>query len=61
MTTELILQWRNEAINAKESRPTYAMALNRCARELERAIHDDRHNGEWRTGCRYCDAERRHE
>lgn len=57
-TTALILRWRDEAANAQDSRPTYAMALRRCARELEWAIHDDRHDAEWRDGCPYCDKER---
>lgn len=59
MTTELIFQWRQEALNAKDVRPTYAMALNRCARELERAIHDDKHDAEWRDGCPHCEKERK--
>lgn len=53
---ELIAKWRDEA---RGGDPGSTTALLRCARELEKAYHDDRHDGTWESdgSCPHCTAE----
>lgn len=55
---ELAAAWRSAA--DKIYRGTIqASTLHACADQLERAIHNDDHDAEFKPGCKYCAAERR--
>jgi hypothetical protein len=58
-------KWRREAasqqpVTSSAARLHIRLTLRRCADELELANHQDRHDSEFRDGCRFCDWEREH-
>lgn len=68
---ELVQDWRRLAKHKEERANelgdcpaglqlyTEATTLLDCAKQLEKHHHEDNHNGEWATGCPYCDREQR--
>jgi hypothetical protein len=61
--TMLARKWRAEAEQAGRPPGQWPGApdvLNTCADELELAYHQDRHDAEFHSGCRFCDWEREH-
>jgi len=56
-------KWRREAAvqpRISSNDVDIRFTLTRCADELELAYHQDRHDGEFHKGCRFCDWEREH-
>lgn len=52
--------WRRQAGDfTNAGRHVQASLLLDVANELELALHDDRHDGEWQRGCYWCDEERK--
>lgn len=62
--TTLPGKWRAEADRqppVSSNDVDIRLTLRRCADELELAYHQDRHDSEFHSGCRFCDWEQEHE